>query len=366
MVMHNEIEKLLRKEPGIKARAIASRIGQDRSAVNAFLHENRECFVKDEAHCWSLVKPGELRIVLPSAKWVTAELFENALESVESPLASACNGVVFVLAKNSKLLLEATARLLAICNQLVFDRRAVQIDFSDCYPTLDYFNRIGFFDFLDPTVAVIPSRPKVSKAGQYKGANEGVVEVAAIDPVAPDEEIPGRLQKSFISCAGTQYTVGAFTVLSELFGNVRDHSKSPIPGFAALQFYPKSRRPHIQAVISDSGRGILGTLAPVLETEYPELAKRISASSIHPGVALVEEIFRNGEISSNRDEARGLGLKRSGEVANKFNANISVRQETFEVKVSYENGEILVSHRLNMSLLRGTHICFDFLLDAKA
>lgn len=61
MVMHSEIDKLLRKEPGIKTRVVASRIGQDRSAVNAFRHDNPDCFVKDAAHRWSLVKPASAK-----------------------------------------------------------------------------------------------------------------------------------------------------------------------------------------------------------------------------------------------------------------------------------------------------------------
>ncbi|MBY4875275.1 hypothetical protein K6W26_19660 [Burkholderia sp. AU42008] len=362
--MYKKIEKILKKLPGIKARVIASKIGEDKSAVSAYMHDHPELFVQDAAYGWSLAKAGELRIELPAGKWLTADLFEDALTSSESALVSKCEHVVFVLAKDSKLLLEATARLLALCNQLVHAEKKVSVDFSDCHSTLDYFNRIGFFDFLDPSISIIPSRPEMSKAGLYKGGNNGVVEVAMIDPVSPDEDIPGRLQKSFVSCAGAQYSVGAFTVLSELFGNVRDHSDSPIPGFAALQFYPRSRQPHIQAVISDSGRGILGTLAPVLETRYPKVATAIRASGLHAGVALIQEIFRNGGISSNEDEARGLGLKRSGDVAYKFNARISVRQETFEVKVHYnKHGNLEFSHQLDLRELRGTHVCFDFLLD---
>lgn len=362
--MYKEIEKVLKKEPGMKARAIASKIGKDRSAVSAYLHDHPEFFVQDGTYGWSLAKAGELRIELPAGKWLTADLFEDALALSESTLLSTCEHVVFVLAKDTKLLLEATARLLALCNQLVLAGKKVAIDFSDCYSTLDYFNRVGFFDFLNLSISVIPSRPETSKAGLYKGGNDGVVEVAMIDPVSPDEDIPGRLQKSFVSCAGAEYSVGAFTVLSELFGNVRDHSDSQIPGFAALQFYPRGRKPHIQAVISDSGRGIIGTLPPVLELRYPNVAEAIRMSGMHPGVALIQEIFRKGGISSNEDEARGLGLKRTGDVASKFNARISVRQETFEVKVDYnKHGDIKFSHRLNLRELRGTHICFDFLLD---
>ncbi|EIM98155.1 hypothetical protein WQE_25503 [Paraburkholderia hospita] len=361
--MFNEIKKLLRESPGLKAKVIASKVGKDKSDVNKVLYAHESDFVKDDKHQWYL-KPAELRVTLPPKQWLTARLFEDALLQGDSPLASPLKKVVLMFSEGSKLLLDATARLLSLCNQLAHHGKAVEINFNDAPSTLSYFDRIGFFGLLASSVVVTPSRPLDSKADKYRAGNDGVVEVAAIDPQSPDQDIPRRLQSSFKKVAARRHWTDAFTVLCELFNNVGDHSNSPIPGFAALQHYPNGAKPHIQAVFSDSGRGILGSLEPVLDAKYPDVADRIRASRLPEGVALIQEIFRRGGISSNENEARGLGLKRTGDLANKFNAHITVRQHTYEVRIHYsETGDIKFSSRLNMHELEGTHICFDFFLD---
>lgn len=257
-------------------------------------------------------------------------------------------------------MLEALARLLALCNQLADAGKQVSIDFTNAKPTLNYLNRIGFFDLLRAGIKILPKWPAASAAAVYDGNNEGVVELREIDHIEPNDEIPDLLRKSFVSCAGDQYSVAAFTVLSELFSNVQEHSAATTAGFAALQFYRATN--HIQAVISDSGLGIVGTLTPILKDRYPEVAQRIAESSLEPGVALLQEVFSGGRISQVNESGRGLGLKRSGELANKFNAIISVRQEAFELKIKHVHQEIKFSHTLGLARIAGTHICFDFLL----
>ncbi|PMS15562.1 ATP-binding protein [Trinickia dabaoshanensis] len=362
--MFTEIESLLRENPGLKAKVIASKIGKDRSEVNAFLYAQSERFRKDDEHRWYLTRPHELRISLPADTWVNAKLFEDALERGDSPLASPCNSIVIILSKDSKLLLDAMARLLALCNQLARDGKTVFVDCSNAISTHGYFDRVGFFRLLDPRVNVKPSRPQQSRADIYEAGNDGLVEMAMIEPTSPDENIPLRLQECFKKIADSKYWTGIFTVLTELFNNVRDHSQTSIAGFAALQYYRKGRKRHVQAVFSDSGRGIWGTLGPILETKYSPLAKRIRQSGIHEGVALIQEIFREGGISSNDDDGRGLGLKRTADFAHKFNAQITVRQHKYEVEVHYsESGQIEFSSRMDMHELEGTHVCFDFFLD---
>jgi hypothetical protein len=179
-----------------------------------------------------------------------------------------------VVAKDCQILLEALARLLALCNQLTARGKTTTIDFSSCRKIIGYFNRVGFFDQLDNSVDVRPYRPKNSKAKAFAGNNSSVVELRSIDPVAPDRKIPGNLKDSFETCAGKSYSSAAFTILSELFGNVQEHSGSTTTGFAALQAYG-GRYPHIQTVISDSGLGIVGTLLPVLEKKYPQLLEKL-------------------------------------------------------------------------------------------
>lgn len=359
--MRTKIVKLLERQSGQKAKAIAAELREDKAEVNRVLHSHKDIFLQDSVtFTWSLA---ELRIDLGKQSWLNADAFEDALLEVGSPLDSTVRRVSFVVSDGCRILLEALARLLALSNQLATAGKMVSLDFTTSRSTLSYLNRIGFFDLLRNDVRILPKRPRTSSAAAYEGNNDGVVELRAIDHLTPDDEIPGLLGKSFVSCAGDQYNVAAHTVISELFGNVTEHSGATAAGFAGLQYYAGGRRRHIQTVISDSGRGIIGTLMPILQVRYPDVAKLIAASSRDPRVALLQEIFSKGGISQVDASGRGLGLRRSGECAHKYNALISVRQETFELKVAHLGEEMRFNHRLGLAKMAGTHICFDFLLD---
>ncbi|CAI8714687.1 ATP-binding protein [Pseudomonas chlororaphis] len=358
-----DIVRFLRSNPGAKGREIARQLGLEKGDVNSILYKNPLTFVHDDEQCWSLTAPTKLTVVLEEETWVGAASFEEVLAATGSPLDENCSEVAFVVPKGCKIMVDAAARLLALCNQLVMLGKAASIDFSACRTTLTYFNRLGFFDHLAGTVDVIPKRPSHSGADAYRGNNQGVVELASIDHRIPDESIPKRLKNSLVSCAGEHYSQSAFTFISELFGNVRDHAKSDIPGFAALQHYPKGKK--IQTVISDSGIGIVGSLQPVLEHKYHELFRQFDFSKPEAGPELVLHVFKQGRISSSEDDGRGLGLKRSGDVAAGFNATVTVRQKNFELTMVYSDGRLNRSFsRLDMPTILGTHICFDFLIDS--
>lgn len=361
-MMLDKIEKILRETPGIKAKDIAKNIHAEKKEVNSFLYEHLDIFQIDEQYCWSL-KLSELHIQLPSNTWIDCKSFEIALASVGSPLDSEKTSVIFVVPKACKLMLETIARLMALSNQLDYRGKQVTLDFNLNSSALTYLNRAGFFDQLRANITVLPERPKTSAAEVYKGNNENLVEFGAIDPISPDETLPKQLKQSFVSKSDPKYSNAAFTVISELFGNVRDHSESPIPGFVALQFY-KRKTPHIQTVISDSGKGIVGTLRPILAEKYPDIAEEIKKSPIPYEKLLLKTVFTKGRISRSNDEGRGLGLKRSAEEASQFNATILVRQEHCEAKFIYRNGKLADFQFLSdLPRLLGTHICFDFPLD---
>lgn len=360
-MMLAQIQALLEQKPGQKAKEIAAQLRKDKREINQILYAHDDVFVRDpDNHTWKLA---ELRIDLGSHCWLNAESFEKALLKAGSPLDSVSCRVTFVVGKECKILLEAMARLLAICNQLVDSDKAVSIDFTASRSTLTYLNRAGFFDLLRSSVRILPNRPLVSAAVAYEGNNEALVELREIHHLHPDDNIPDLLGKSFVSCAGDQYDVAAHTVISELFGNVKEHSGATSAGFAGLQYYPGGKRRHIQTVISDGGRGIAGTLMPILEGKYPKVAKKIAKSKLDHRIALLQEIFSKGGISQVNESGRGLGLKGSGTFAQKYNAVISVRQEDFELKIKYEGEDIQFVHCLGLATIAGTHICFDFLLD---
>lgn len=369
--MKKEITEVLSKTPGIRGRQIAKKLGLDKREVNSYLNSQTEDFIKDENHCWFIADNAPLEIRLPSETWIDGPSLDQAVASAGSPLEYDSESINFVVPKGCKILLEAAARLLAYSNQCSHVGKSVSIDFNNCRDTLSYFNRIGFFEMLDARVSVIPSRPTYSAAEKYKGNSESVYEFGEVDPIELDEDIPQRLKNSFVHYAGEQYSQPAFTVLSELFGNVRDHSESPIPGYIALQRYKGFRgrqgnngvQPHIQTIVSDSGRGITGTLKPILESQHPEIYKKFDFNLPESDPLLVQEVFKRGRISQSKEEGRGLGLKRSGDVAASYNALISVREDCFELKLNYKSGRLRkASYVLNLPKLMGTHICFDFIL----
>jgi hypothetical protein len=366
--MKEDIERILTETPGLRGRQIAKKLGGDKKDVNSYLSKQKGEFVKDEDHCWYVVGT-ELQIKLNGDTWVNGLSFDKAIKRIGSPLEPGCKSVHFILPEGCKIFLEAAARLLAISNQAAFSGKDVIIDFSDCSNTLTYFDRMGFFDLLNPKISVKPYRPRVSRASIYHGNSESVYEFGEVDPRDLDEDIPKRLKESFVHYAGVKYSQPAFTVLSELFGNVRDHSAdSPIPGYIALQRYKghdgrNAVAPHIQTIVSDSGMGITGTLMPILEKKYPGIYRKFDFSDPSSRPLLVKEVIEKGQITRIEDDGHGLGLKRSGDVAASYNATISVREDTFELKLSYKRGRLASStYELDLPKMLGCHICFDFIL----
>lgn len=357
------VREFVTKNPGSKARTIASRLGFERSPVSALLHAHKDIFLQDECSCWSLVAPVELRVEFGVAgkTWLSVKDVEKLLSKAGSPLDSPCQRVVFSLKEGSRMMLEALARLLALSNQLSHAGKTVVLDFNESRSTATYLDRLGFFDHLNTSIEVLPKEALRGRSKEFRGNNHGVVEFQSINPEHEESEIPQQLERSFVSCAGESYSVAVMTILSELYRNVLEHSDASTPGFAGLQSYKSTN--HIQAVISDSGRGIVGTLEPVLEQRYPEVAQKIARSKDHPGVALLKEVFSAGQISQVEAEGRGLGLKRSGEFAKKFHARISVRQSDFELSIHHSNRRVTFTHDINLVRIEGTHICFDFMLD---
>jgi hypothetical protein len=369
--MKQKIEHILSKTPGLKGRQIANKLGLDKKDVNSYLSKQDGFFFKDENHCWFIAQNSLLEIQLDGKTWIDGISLDISVSKVGSPLDTDCTSINFIVPKGCKIFLEAAARLLAYANQCRYRGKRVVIDFDDCQNTLSYFDRIGFFEMLHNDVAVKPNRPLFSGAELFKGNSEAVYEFGEVDPQDLDEDIPQRLKHSFVSYAGERYSQPAFTVLSELFGNVGDHSESPIPGYIALQRYKgfKGRggcsgvNPHLQTIVSDSGRGITGTLKPVLKERYPEIFRKLDFTDPKSDPLLVYEVFKKGRISQSSDEGRGLGLKRSSDVAASYDAVISVREGCFELKLNYKSGKLhKANYKLDLPKLMGTHICFDFFL----
>lgn len=139
-----DVERFLRENPGSKAKGIAKHFGVGKGEINSLLYKNPDSFVHDPDHRWSVVMD-KLTVVLKKEAWVDSASFEDVLAAVGSPLDSVCSGAEFVVPKGCKIMIDAAARILALCNQLVMVGKTVSIDFSACKATLTYFNRLGFF-----------------------------------------------------------------------------------------------------------------------------------------------------------------------------------------------------------------------------
>jgi len=358
--MKDKIERVLKESQGLKGKEIAKKIGEERKAVNSFLHKNTECFSQNDNFCWFLSTPPELRVQFEQDQWMDCNAFERSLASAGSPLDLDCPSVVFVVPEKCNILLDAAARFLALCNQLAHAERTVTIDFNDCKSTLGYFDRIGFVDHLDNRVELLPQRPSVSRAHIYKGNSQAVVEFGGVDPETEDKELINQLTNRFVQQSDSNYEAAASTVFGELIGNISEHSNSPLQGFAALQKYG-GRRNHIQTVVSDSGLGIVATLKPSLEEHYPELHKMHNGDDFD--MKLVTAVLTKGEIS-RFGSGRGLGFKSSREQAIKFDARLSVRQSSFSISFEYVNGQLHdIEQQINLPTIHGTHLCFDFFID---
>lgn len=356
------IFNVLSKYPNLTGREIAKKIGVERREVNSFLDKNRGEFHQDENYKWKNKEQNTV-IIFPSG-WINAEKYELILKGY-SNLFNAKNIVEFVFEPETKFLLESIARFLALSNQLFNHGVRVVIDLGSCKASIGYLNRAGFFDLLLDGVKVLPEKPKCSTATLFKGNTVSLVEFGSISPVSKNKPLILNLHSSFVSKTSNDYDLVALTIFSEFIGNISEHSESNLDGFAALQTYMPIHKPkHIQTVISDSGLGVVRTLRQTLENNYPDLYAKFPDDGEDSDIGLVFEVFSKGNITRHgKESGRGLGFKSSREQAAKFDADLSIRLETFNIQLMYREG-LLVDHTISkgLTLVQGTHICFDFLL----
>lgn len=356
--MQRAIENILNKTPGLKGKEIAKKLNRNRKSVNSLLHKNKDIFMQDSNYCWALVQ----HVLELEPDWVTDYSFEKSLLKAGCLLDNKINSVLVKIPPRCKIMMIAAARLLALLNQLVAQKKNVCIDLTDCGDTKSFLSREGFFDHLDEKVTVLPKRPDVSGAQIYQGNSENLVEFGAIDLQRQNKKLVDQLWRRFVRHSDSRYQTAAFTVFSELIGNVREHSESPIKGFAALQKYGGSK-PHIQTVVSDSGLGIAKTLRPSLKTHYPIIYRQFKEESTESDAGLVKLVLSEGEIS-RFGSGHGLGFKSSCQQAMKFDAELLVRQDRYYLKFIYEGGKLVdIESRLNLPQILGSHFCFDFFID---
>jgi hypothetical protein len=303
----------------------------------------------------------QCQIALPP-RWVDASKLDAAIRVGGHPHGPSVYEVLIRFPVGCKLMIDAATRLLSLANQLVFTTRRVRLDFEEGEAgTMGYLNRIGFFDHLSAPIDVTPCRPVYSGAEIYRGSNTGLVEIARINKDARDLKLPTRLTEGLMRSCGQRADAAelegaAWTIFAELIDNVFSHSQTPLDGYAALQAYQGGDR--LLVAVSDSGLGIMQTLRPSLQSEFPRL---VGLSDVD----LLVEVFRQGLSRHGAD--RGCGLKGSAAKAMKFNAELDIRLPSQRVLLTPARGAYRVStaHCYDqLPLMWGTHIAFAFRLGA--
>ncbi|MCK8123915.1 hypothetical protein MTF66_02815 [Pseudoalteromonas sp. 2CM39R] len=365
-----EIKKVLKETPGLKGREIAKKLNKDRKEVNSYLNRHNEGLYQDQNdYKWYLKAIDTIVWNIECCGWLTCEEFEQSYSEIGNLVDGEELNIIIKLPKGFRVLLIAGARLISLANYLNYLGKNVTLDFELCKSSMGYLDRLGFFDHIHSHIEILPNRPVISRAKRYKGNSYNVVEIGDIDLNSFNDGLPEELTAAFINHTGEDYYMAAFTVFSELIGNVQEHSETPIPGFAALQFYEgkNNHNSHIQTVISDHGLGLSNTLKEDLHKHYPTLASSMDLDCVASDVELITKALTDGKLSRfghNPDgQARGLGLKRSQDYALKYNAEITVRQENLMVKLLFGDGQLIKSeHRTDLEFIAGTHVCFDFIL----
>ncbi|MCH2256013.1 MAG: ATP-binding protein [Alteromonas sp.] len=360
--MYKEIHDILSKTPGLKGREIAKKLDVPKKEVNSYLYKNLDKFEVDDSNNWSNLSKGHFELEFPSDKWVTIKDFENLIQELKECPPQEIKSVFFAIPSKCKILLIVTSRFLSLLNQLALREVDVTIDFTACEDTQTFFNRNGFYDFLHHSVKVLPEKPKESLAEKFQGNSDTLVELGQIEPSGRNKQLIVKLGECFVHHSSKEYELAAKTFFSELIGNVSEHSESPLQGFAGMQKY-KGNHPHIQTVVSDSGKGVAATLRTTLRKFHPDLYKKYAKPTTSNDISLVREAFIKGEVS-RYGKGRGLGFKSSREQAIKTFVKISIRQSTYSIELVYRDGELVRDYVIkDLCLLDGTHFCFDFYVD---
>jgi len=133
------------------------------------------------------------KISFPENVWIGGDKLEGILYGSKDTIYGS-GSIYFEILPESKILIDAAVIFLSLINQLSAAGKSITIDFqNDDSNVMGYFSRMGFFDHLDNLVAISPARPTYSGAQLYNKSNKSLVEIARINPLDYDKELPGRL-----------------------------------------------------------------------------------------------------------------------------------------------------------------------------
>jgi hypothetical protein len=289
--------------------------------------------------------------------WVSAEQFENLLVGWD-PHGSKQASQEIRIPASCKLPIQTALKLVSLINQLISCGVRIILNFESTQGTYGYLSRMAFFECLAETVSVFPRRPTVSGAKIYGGGNPEIVEMHEV-PLTYSKQanrLPELLSLSLRQVLDGRrdaetIEVHICTVLTEVLGNIYQHSGTPLAGLVALQPYKNASK--VVLAVSDSGRGIPSTLR---ESASGKLGAMTESE-------IILKVFRDGLSRFGPQTGRGSGLLRCAQIALQYGAELNVRIPTSVVKLVPANG----TYRENRAVCRdgapliwGTHLYFEF------
>lgn len=381
---------VLEKEGPLKARKIALLLDSTRTTIthttiNSELYKalDLEGLTKNKQNIWSYVPPNIIRISFDSSSsWLSASNIEQVLKKYPN-LLNMKSEIEFHF-PNKPIFLDCILKILSLTNQLALSGSKVTLMFEGNSKGFSYLDRCGFFDQIQPNVIILPYRPNESSAKKYNSNSENLVEIFPIKDVYEGSELP-RLKKCIsgeLSEDENKVILGKLShLITELITNIRDHGKSELDGYVALQTYNLPKYKKIVVSVSDSGPGLLATLrneASKLE-KYKNLFEKLGFNESSADIDLLTYILNKGGISRTGMDGRGMGLERGSSklklIANKNNGlessnlksiTLSIRQRDQEIIFPYRDGLLIseeAKQKTGLTILQGTHYVLTIILD---
>jgi hypothetical protein len=91
---------------------------------------------------------------------VNTNKLDEALNQSGDPHTPKFSSVTFKFPAGCKIMIDAVVRILSVANQLRYSNKIVCLIFEEkTVGIMGYLDRMGFFDYLDGTVEVLPFKP---------------------------------------------------------------------------------------------------------------------------------------------------------------------------------------------------------------
>lgn len=275
------------------------------------------------------------------------------------------HGLALHFGQETKLTIAACVRLRSYVD--AFANRGLPVELRDLanWGLGGYLDRIGVLEDLGSQVSIVDLTP-AGLAQARRGQNDSLEEVVRVPATGPmDRGVAERLASKLAACAVPEVQDAlantAYTCFAELIGNIRTHSGSPTPGFAALQVYtPRVGSQRIvEVVVADAGLGILDTLRPALQ------AKQLLQGELDDQALLLHAV--NSGISRH-GEGAGCGITQSAKRLLRLpGPQLELRLPTTRLRFEPgpAGGYVITQARTGHSVspLPGTHWTFRYSLD---